>query len=261
MSTMPDDTATTVDAFLGGQLMLEQPANGYRAGLDAILLAAACPIRDGETAHILDCGAGAGAVGLSAAVRMPAARVVLVERDPILAALALANARRNGVQDRVRVITADLTQQLASSPDLAAMAGTFDAVLANPPYFTDVDGTRASNALKDRSHAMARDELEHWIRFAAAMARAQGTLTLIHRSEALPTLLSALGNRFGAVRIWPIQSRTGAVAARVLISGIKGSRAPLKLLPPLIIHADGPSYSADIEAVLRDGARLHWPAI
>ena len=33
--------ATTIDDFLGGRLRVEQPARGFRAGLDAVLLAAA----------------------------------------------------------------------------------------------------------------------------------------------------------------------------------------------------------------------------
>ena len=31
---------TTADTFLGGQLVIEQPARGYRAGVDPVFLAA-----------------------------------------------------------------------------------------------------------------------------------------------------------------------------------------------------------------------------
>ena len=39
---------TTEDGFLGGRLSLLQPAKGYRAGIDAVLLAASIPARKGE---------------------------------------------------------------------------------------------------------------------------------------------------------------------------------------------------------------------
>ena len=38
---MSDVAGTRDDAFLGGRLVLRQPARGYRAGMDAVLLAAA----------------------------------------------------------------------------------------------------------------------------------------------------------------------------------------------------------------------------
>ncbi|MFZ2468854.1 MAG: methyltransferase, partial [Parvibaculum sedimenti] len=39
--------AFTDDGFLGGRLQLLQPAKGYRAGIDAVLLAASVPARHG----------------------------------------------------------------------------------------------------------------------------------------------------------------------------------------------------------------------
>ena len=39
----------THDAFLCGKLHLWQPKQGYRAATDAVLLAAACPAKAGDT--------------------------------------------------------------------------------------------------------------------------------------------------------------------------------------------------------------------
>src|SRR5690606_12537368 len=80
---------TSEDLFLGGALTIVQPRIGYRAGMDAVLLAA---LLDSEPAGpVLDAGAGVGVVGLSIAARFPKAEVVLVERQPHLAALARRN--------------------------------------------------------------------------------------------------------------------------------------------------------------------------
>ncbi|KGJ16313.1 methyltransferase, partial [Paracoccus sanguinis] len=57
---MSDPAGTRDDAFLGGRLVLRQPARGYRAGMDAVLLAAACPARPGARVLELGCGAGRG---------------------------------------------------------------------------------------------------------------------------------------------------------------------------------------------------------
>ena len=61
---------TRDDAFLGGRLVLRQPARGYRAGADAVMLAAACSARAGERVLELGCGAGAALFCLGA--RVPA---------------------------------------------------------------------------------------------------------------------------------------------------------------------------------------------
>jgi len=252
--TTPADT--TNDAFLGGALMLRQPARGYRAGIDPVLLAATCP-DGGSPVTVLDCGAGIGTVGLCIARRLPQARVTLVEREPSLAGLAAGNIAANGLEDRVDLVTADLTGPLSLTPQLAARAGTFDHVLANPPYHPDDAGTRSQNPVKDGANAMPDGGLEAWARFMAAMTRGGGTATLIHRADALPAILDAVAGRFGGLKILPIYSRSGETANRVVVRGIKGSRAPLTLLPPLVLHRpDGHGYTPEVDAVLRRGLAL-----
>ncbi|HET6223567.1 MAG TPA: hypothetical protein VFE11_15445, partial [Dongiaceae bacterium] len=51
----------TDDAFLGGALRILQPKEGYRAGIDAVFLAAAAPARTSRKERVLDVGAGVGA--------------------------------------------------------------------------------------------------------------------------------------------------------------------------------------------------------
>ena len=58
----------TLDGFLGGRLTIAQPKDGFRAGHDAVLLAAAVPARTGET--ILELGSGSGIASLCLAARV-----------------------------------------------------------------------------------------------------------------------------------------------------------------------------------------------
>ena len=59
---------TTKDSFLGGRLTIEQPLGGFRAGLDAVMLAAAVPAREGDC--VLELGSGAGTASLCLAARI-----------------------------------------------------------------------------------------------------------------------------------------------------------------------------------------------
>jgi len=250
--TLPD--AVTSDAFLGGRLAILQPAQGYRAGLDAILLAAALQAKQGD--RVLDVGAGVGVVGLAVARRLPEVGVTMAERDPGLAALARRNIDCNGLAERVCVLTADVTRPLSEMPELGGRAESFDHALANPPYHEPGRGTTASAPLKAAANAMSAGALERWLRFMAAMVRPGGTATLIHRPDALQELLTACARRFGGVSILPIHPRRGEPASRLIVRAVKGSRAPLEVLSGLILHGAGNSFRPEIEAILRHGAAL-----
>lgn len=74
----------------------------------------------------LDLFAGSGALGFEAASR-GAARVVLVEQAPAVAAALRENAK-NLADDRVEVVRADALQFAAATRD------RFDVILLDPPY-------------------------------------------------------------------------------------------------------------------------------
>ena len=253
---------TTVDVFLGGRLEIEQPARGYRAGIDAVLLAATVPVLPsvlppaGGRASLLDVGAGVGTVGLAAAVCCPGLDVTLVERAPELAALACRNVGRNGLEARVRVVEADIGGSAGALQVHGLAAGRFDYVVANPPYHDAGRGTAAPDPLKAGSHAMAEADLDTWLRFMTRMAKPSGRLTIVHKAEALGALLAAMSGRCGALTVLPIHPRVGEAAHRILVAGIKGSRAPSVLLPALVLHGEGNGFRPEVDRVFREGARL-----
>ena len=257
---MTEPVPTTDDAFLGGALQILQPQNGYRAGLDAVLLAAAAPVISGTSARILDIGAGVGVVGLAAARRVADAHVTLIERDPQLAALAQANIARNRLADRVRLVQADVSQPLSAHAELGALTETFDCVLANPPYHVHGRGTAARDASKANANAMSEGDLDRWARFMVGMARPGGHAVVIHKAEALPELLAALAGRFGDLVLLPIHPRSGSPASRVFVRGLKGSRAPLQIRQALVLHDAAGAFMSAVEAILRRGAALHLEA-
>ncbi|WP_244534612.1 methyltransferase [Hyphomicrobium sp. CS1GBMeth3] len=249
--------AVSDDAFLDGRLRILQPKEGYRAGLDAVLLAAAVAERAGRSFRVLDAGAGVGTAGLCVAWRCPNARVVLVEREAELVALARENVLRNGLDGRVTVVMADLAD--VSQAELSAQGiaeASFDQVIANPPYHAEGAGTAAPHALKAAAHAMPETGLGDWCRFLARMTRPAGEALIVHKSDALPDLLAALSGRFGGLAALPLHSFAGASASRILLRGIKGSRAPFRLDAWLVLHDAEGRFTPGAEAVLRLGQSL-----
>ena len=79
---------------------------------------------------------------------------------------------------------------------------------------------------------------------------------MVHKAEALPQILAAFDGRFGNIRVRPIYPRLNAPAIRVLVEGTKGSRAPMSVSPPFVLHGDGHGFTPEAEAILRHGAGL-----
>jgi 16S rRNA (guanine966-N2)-methyltransferase len=94
-------------------------------------------------ARVLDLYAGTGALALEALSR-GAADATLVESGRDALDVARANVASLGVQDRVRVVAANVTA--ATAAGLLGRHGPFDLVLADPPWAL-VDEGRAGAAL------------------------------------------------------------------------------------------------------------------
>jgi tRNA1(Val) A37 N6-methylase TrmN6 len=241
----------TDDGVLGGRLRLQQKRRGHRFGHDAILLAAATAARAGDRA--VDLGAGVGAAGLALAVRVPDVEVTLVEIDAELAVIAAENIKRNGLDQRARVVALDVAAPAGEFAARGLPAGTADHVLMNPQF----NDPARQNVSPDpgRRLAHAGGALGAWVDAAARLLHSAGTLTLIWRADGLADALAAL-NGFGDVAVLPVHGRADQPAIRVLVAARKGGRAPLRLMPPLMLNDASGRPTIEAEAVLRDAAAL-----
>lgn len=246
-----DDTQVTEDRVLNGRVRLRQKTGGYRVGMDAALLAAACDAGPGE--RVLEAGCGVGGALLAAATRRPGARFLGVERDPDAAELARGNAALNNLADRVEISMGDI-QAGFRALDLPV----FDAVISNPPFFDDPHALRAPSPSKTGAW-MADGGLAAWTGFLLKAVREGGSITIIHRADRLADILALMAPKAGSFRIRPIQPFADTPAKRVIVRALKTGKAPLVLLPALVLHdRDGGQHSTAAEAILRGEADLGW---
>ncbi|MBK1698715.1 tRNA1(Val) (adenine(37)-N6)-methyltransferase [Rhodovibrio salinarum] len=243
-STGSDDLAVTHDRLLGGRVALAQPMHGYRAALDPVLLAAAVPLRGGERALELGCGAGAAALCLLA--RVPEGRVSGLEAQPALVRLARSNAATNDVGDRFEVYAGDLLD-----PPSDVASGAFDHAFANPPYLAAGTADAPSDPLRAAANVEGAARLPDWISALARATRRGGTVTVIHRADRLPELLSEMGRVAGALVVCPLWPAAGKPAKRVLVQGRVGVGGPATLATGLTLHSDG-GFTLEARAILED---------
>ena len=239
---------TTRDAFLGGRLTLEQPAAGFRAGMDSVMLAAAVPARTGET--VLELGSGAGAAALCLAARVDGVHITGLEIQGALVDLATSNAHANGLHDRARFIAADI----AAPPETLA-PNSFDHAMMNPPFFVEGRDDAPPDASRATAHIADAEALARWTKCARIYLKARGTLTAILPADRLPDMLAALEKGFGGIAVIPLWPDAATAAKRLVVTARLGSRAPFALKPGLILHENVKNTPA-AEAILRGGEAL-----
>ncbi len=229
--------------LLNGRVRYDQPASGFRSGIEPVLLAASIPARAGQ--RVLEGGVGAGAGLLCLLARVPGTEGVGIELDPAQAALARSNASG---QAAITVLTGDIA---TVEPE-----GVFDHAFANPPYHA-ATGTPSPDLTRATAKRAVPGLLGVWASALAKPLRTRGTLTMIVPAGQLQTCLQAMAaadcQGDSVFPLWPKQS---VPAKLVIVRGIRRGRAALRLLPGLVLHAADGRFTPQAEAILRDGAPM-----
>jgi tRNA1(Val) A37 N6-methylase TrmN6 len=241
----------TDDTLLGGRVRLFQPAGGHRAGTDAVLLAAAAAARPGDT--VIDAGAGTGAVGLMVGAREPKARLIFVEREMDLVDLCRRNIARAGIDGDV--VTADLFYRI-SRKAAGLQPGMADIVLTNPPFLEAGRSRVSPDRRREVAHVMPAGGLAAWILAGIGLLKPRGRLVLIHRADCVAESVAAMQKGLGGLRLRCVHPSPEKPASRILLSGIRSSRAPLEIVPPLFLHGPDGRFTPEAEAIHRGEAVL-----
>lgn len=241
---------TTVDDFLSGRVQVVQPAKGFRAGTDSVLLAAALPSE--LKGQALELGCGAGGALLPAAWRLPEVQFTGLERDLPMAALAVEGVAINNLEQRVRIVEGDAC-------DLSAeWENSFDLVFSNPPFF-EAGAIQEPGEGKQEAYVESLS-LKDWLSAMLFATRPKGTIVLIHRAADLARILSVLERRAGEITVLPIRSCPGEDAKRVIVRARKGLRpGAMRLLAGIDLYMSRGGERSDVlRAIASEGVGLKW---
>jgi tRNA1Val (adenine37-N6)-methyltransferase len=231
----------TEDTISGGDLTIYQRREGYRFGLDGVLLSTDLPdLPDAPT--IVDLGSGQGIVALCLASRFPDARVLAVERQDSLFELLEANIAANGLEGRVDPLQADLRNFRGH-----LQAHTADLVVCNPPYYRKGERRTSDDAEKAAARNELAGTLADFIDAAAYVLDQRGYLKVI-----LPPL--RMGDLFGAVEATDLSfawtrffhSRDGEDAYLMESVLRRGGAADIRVRAPLVVY-DGENYGPEVQ--------------
>lgn len=236
---------TTQGWLLDGRVRYAQPADGYRTGIEPVLLAASVPAQVGQ--RVLEAGTGAGAGLLCLAARVPGVLGVGVEVDPEMAELAGQNIAANGI-DGVAIANADIGGWRDDR--------TFDHAFSNPPWHDTVD-TPSPVARRKLATHVGTVPIEDWIAAMHFALRPGGSLTLvIPASKAIRVMIAFQTAGLGQLTLFPLWPKPGRDAKLTLIRGYAARRGADRIAAGLVLHDVNGQFTAETQSRLQDGAAL-----
>ena len=219
------------DLQLAG-LSIIQKIDGFRFGIDAVLLSNY--VKVGKGSRIADLGTGTGIIPLLLSAKTKASKIVGIEIQKEMAEMATRSVEYNKLQDRIEIVEGDFLKAIDRFG-----YNSFDAIVTNPPY------TKPGGGLinpKD-SKAVSRHEiyctLEQLIGVSSKLLKGNGRFFMIHRPERLVDIFFYMRQyTIEPKSIRLVHPSTGKSANMVLVYGYKNGNPQVNVEEPLYLYND-----------------------
>ena len=240
---MRSETETTLDGIR--DIKVYQNKQGYRFSIDALLLSSFVNVKHAE--NIADLGTGSGIIGLLLARKYTGAKVLLVELQKSLYALAQRNIVLNNLEERVAVLLADIKDMKET-----AQPRSYDLVVSNPPFRKPTTGRLSLGEEKAVARHELRLEFADLAEAASHLLKARGRFSMIFHPERLLEVIDILRrNRLEPKRTRFVHNDPKAGSKIVLIEAVKEGRPGLKVESPLFIYNEKGAYTAELNEMYR----------
>lgn len=251
MAVFDGDKLTLEDEHLDdlqlANLHILQKKNGFRYGMDAVLLSDFMQARPGD--HIADFGTGTGILPLLLRGRGKGARYDAFEIQPEMADMAARTMLLNGLENVIHVHALPV-----SRADSVVAHGTLDGIICNPPY------GQPGSTLKNPSGAlrMARhqdgDGLAAWFRMAHLLLKGKGRMAIVYPAPRMLDAMCAMrAAHLEPKRFRLVYPRADKSANLALIECVKDARPMLHPEPPLIIYNRDGTETEELKKIYHAG--------
>ena len=236
----------SLDDLQNGYFII-QSEEGFRYGIDAVLLSGFARVKPGE--KVLDMGTGTGILPILLAAKTEGESFAGLEIQEKSAEMAGRSVAYNHLEGRVRIVAGDIKEA-------GAIFGpaSFDVVVSNPPYMTGSHGLVNPNEAK----AVARHEvlctLEDLVRETAAVLTSRGRFYLVHRPFRLAEIMGMLMKyRLEPKRMRLVYPYVDKEPNMVLLEACKGGNPRIQVERPLIVYERPNVYTDEIREIYGDG--------
>lgn len=209
--------------------------------------------------NLVDLGCGNGIMPLLLARETDIPQITGVELLRRSCELARESVNINGLDDRIRILRADIACVLdprkedggaptvSDAERIRSMYGTCDIVISNPPYMKQGNGRQNARPERLAARQETTADLEMFLRLGGKLLRSGGAFCMVHRANRMAEILSA-GR---ALRLEPkmlrlVSGRRGEEPKLLLLQMVKDAGAELRVLPEMAIREEDGSFSEDM---------------
>jgi tRNA1(Val) A37 N6-methylase TrmN6 len=236
----------TIEDLQCKDFKLIQKKQGFRFGLDSVLLADFATIKN--NGKVVDLGTGTGIVPILLCAKKIVSNVIGVEIQPHLVEMANRSVTLNNLQDKIKIIEGDIKNLDALGRD------EFDAVVSNPPYIKLNTGIRSVQKEKDISRHEVLCNIDDIISTSSKLLKDKGYLNIVHKPERLADIICSMRKyQIEPKFIRFVHPNINKKPNIVLIKGVKRGGQDLKFLKPLLVYDSNYSYSTEINKIYGRG--------
>lgn len=236
-----------IDDLLTNDLKLIQSEEVFCFSLDAVLLAhfASLPKRG----KFLDLCTGNGVIPILLSTRTNG-HITGVDIQERLIDMAQRSVQLNGLESQIELVCGDLREihkQLGY--------GTYDYITVNPPYLPPGRGKMNENPYILAARYEIYCNLNDVVAACSKLVKSGGKVAIVHRSDRLVDLIAELrAHRLEPKRMRFVHPRSDEEANMVLVEAIKDGGKEVRVLPPLIVFAEGQTYTLELQKIF--GGRI-----
>lgn len=220
-----------------------QKKNGFRFGIDAVLLANFAEVKRNHS--IMDLCTGTGIVPFIIKGKKDPKHILGIEIQEEFVEMANRSVKINNLYDQIEFINGDLKDK-----KLLKSLGRFDIVTVNPPYKLNNAGILNDEDKRTIARHEIMCNLEDVIEASRLLLKDNGKLYMVHRPERLADIFCLMRKyRIEPKRVKMIHPNIKKAANIVLIEGQRDGGAFLKWETPLYVYDDNGKYSDEINEI------------
>ena len=228
------------DDLQRNHLKIIQKTEGFRFGMDAVLLSGFTKVKPGE--RVMDLCSGNGIIPLLLSAKTPGKQFVGLELLPENVEMANRSVAFNGLEECITIIEGDVRRAVETFG-----GASFDVVTCNPPYMKAGHGIRSEGDLR----LCARHEicltLPEMVEQVVKLLKPKGRAYFVHRPFRLTELFGCMHDAgLEAKRMRLVYPYADKEPNMVLVEGIRGGKPYLKVDPPLVVYEETDKYSREI---------------
>ncbi|MGB5823489.1 MAG: tRNA1(Val) (adenine(37)-N6)-methyltransferase [Proteocatella sp.] len=229
------------DLQLNGYKII-QSNDGFKFGIDAVLIANFCRLKNGEVG--VDLGTGTGIIPIIIAAKSNASKIYGIEIQEEVADMASRSVELNDLTSKIEIIHDDIKNK----SQLFAKA-SMDFVVSNPPYF-QTNTLQSENVKKHISRHEVKCNLSDIIETASYLLKPNKPFFMIHRPDRLVDLIEiARLSKMEPKEIRFVHPNTAKAPNLVMIKYVKSGNKGIKMLAPLYVYNEDGVYSDEINRI------------